>query len=34
VWAHGGNIRVDDVAPSGARFVIDLPADTATGEEE
>jgi two-component system, OmpR family, sensor histidine kinase KdpD len=34
VHAHGGSIRVDDVAPRGARFVIDLPADTATGEEE
>ena len=34
VHAHGGSIRVDDVAPRGARFVIDLPTDTATNEEE
>jgi signal transduction histidine kinase len=25
VRAHGGGIRVDDVVPHGARFVIDLP---------
>jgi two-component system sensor histidine kinase KdpD len=34
VHAHGGSIRVDDVAPRGARFVIDLPTDTATSEGE
>jgi two-component system, OmpR family, sensor histidine kinase KdpD len=34
VRAHGGSIRVDDVTPRGARFVIDLPIDAATYEEE
>jgi two-component system sensor histidine kinase KdpD len=34
VWAHGGSIRVDDVTPRGARFVIDLPTNAATNEEE
>ncbi len=34
VRAHGGTIRVDDVAPRGARFVIDLSNDAVTSEEE
>ena len=34
VRAHGGAIHVDDVTPRGARFVIDLPNDTDTTEEE
>ena len=34
VRAHGGSIRVDDVVPHGARFVIDLPPDAIDSEEE
>jgi two-component system sensor histidine kinase KdpD len=34
VRAHGGSIRVEDVVPRGARFVIDLPAGAVTEEEE
>jgi two-component system sensor histidine kinase KdpD len=34
VRAHGGSIQVDDVAPRGARFVIDLPRDAVSQEEE
>ena len=34
VRAHGGSIRVEDVVPRGARFVIDLPPDATTSEEE
>jgi two-component system sensor histidine kinase KdpD len=34
VRAHGGTVRVDDVAPRGARFVIELSNDAVTSEEE
>ena len=37
VRAHGGSIRVEDVVPHGARFVVDLPTeatDAGTNEEE
>ena len=34
VRAHGGTVRVEDVAPHGARFVIDLPTAPDSNEEE
>ena len=37
VRAHGGSIRVEDVAPHGARFVVDLPgpvAEVGTGGQD
>ena len=34
VRAHGGSIRVEDVVPRGARFVIDLPPDATRSEED
>jgi two-component system sensor histidine kinase KdpD len=34
VRAHEGSIRVDDVVPHGARFVIDLPTDADIREEQ
>jgi two-component system sensor histidine kinase KdpD len=34
VRAHGGSVHIEDVAPHGARFVIDLPTEAGTDEEE
>jgi two-component system sensor histidine kinase KdpD len=34
VRAHGGTVRIEDVAPHGARFVIDLPTAPDSNEEE
>lgn len=34
VRAHGGTVRVENVAPHGARFVIDLPTASDSNEEE
>jgi two-component system, OmpR family, sensor histidine kinase KdpD len=33
VRAHGGTVHIEDVAPHGARFVIDLPNDMAENQE-
>jgi signal transduction histidine kinase len=34
VRAHGGSVYIEDVAPHGARFVIDLPTAPDSNEEE